>query len=53
MNEEDLKEALVNLMYDLHARNRLDTYVLNSISTNFHTDAYELCHANGITYDIE
>lgn len=53
MNEEELKEALVNLMYDLHTKDRLDNYVLNSISSNFHTNAYELCDTNGITYDIE
>ena len=53
MDEEQLKEALIELLYDLHSVDKLNAYVLNSISKNFNIDAYDLCDCNGITYDLE
>jgi len=53
MTEEQLKYAIVELLFDLHARNILDIYVLDSISRNFKVDAIELCESNGITYEIK
>jgi hypothetical protein len=48
-----MNEAIVGLLFDLHAYNVLDLYVINSISKNFGVDAEELCEANGITYNME
>jgi hypothetical protein len=48
-----MEEAIIGLLFDLHAFNMLNINIINSISKNFGVDAEELCEANGITYDIE
>ena len=53
MNKEQLKHAIINLLYDLHSFNKLDTFVLNSINESFKIDAFELCELEGITYNLE
>lgn len=53
MNDEELKIAIVDLLYDLHTMNLLNSYVLKSISLRFKIDAYELCDENGITYFVD
>ena len=53
MNEEELKYAIVELLYDLHSRNLLTEYIVNSISLRFKIDAEKLCEINGITYSLE
>jgi hypothetical protein len=52
MTEEEIKVAVVELLYDLHAMNKLDAHLVNNISRNFKVDAVELCEANGITYNL-
>jgi len=53
MTEEQVRYAIVELLFDLHARNVLDIFVLDSISRNFKVDAMKLCDDYGITYNIE
>ena len=53
MTEEELKYAIIDLLYDLHAKNLLTEYVVNSISLRFKVDADKLCETNGITYSID
>jgi hypothetical protein len=53
MNEEQLRAAVIELLYDLHSITELNEYILNSITRNFKIDAYELCEQYGITYNIE
>jgi len=53
MTEEEIKNAIVELLYDLHTRNLLNEYIVNSISINFKIDAEQLCSINGITYNLE
>jgi hypothetical protein len=53
MNEEELKKAVTDLLFDLHSMDKLSIQVINSISRHFKVDAYEICEANGITYFIE
>lgn len=50
MTEDQIKTAVVELLFDLHARNVLDLYIIDSISRNFNVDAVELCDQNGITF---
>jgi len=53
MNTEELIDAVTGLLYDLHALNKLDIRVINSISHNFRIDAVELCELEGITYNVD
>jgi hypothetical protein len=53
MNEAQIKEAVIELLYTLQERNFLDLYVLDTISRLFSIDTLELCEANGITYNEE
>ena len=50
MNEEQIKEAVIQLLYDLYNFNKLNCNVLDSISKHFNVNAYDLCEDNGITY---
>lgn len=53
MNKEEIKVAIIELLYDLHSKNLLNEYIIDSISRNFKVDASEICIENGITYYIE
>jgi len=53
MTKEQIKQAIVEILFDLHSFNKLDARVLNSIGKNFDIDIYEMCEDNGITYNIE
>ena len=53
MEPEEIKEAVISLLYDLHLSGKLDLYVINSISNSFSINAEELCEDNGITYNIQ
>lgn len=53
MTEEQLKWAVTELLFDLHAVNKLNEYVINCISLHFKVDAKDICEINGITYFIE
>jgi len=53
MTEEELRYAIIDLLYDLHSKNLLTEYVVNSISIRFKIDANKLCETNGITYSID
>jgi hypothetical protein len=53
MEKDELKNAIVNLLYDLHSKNLLNLYIINSISQNFQIDAIDLCDNAGITYFID
>lgn len=51
--EEKIKNAVINLLYDLHSFNKLDIHIVDAISRNFSMDAVELCDLHGITYNLE
>jgi|WetSurSiteA1Bulk_404760.scaffolds.fasta_scaffold26172_2 hypothetical protein len=53
MNEDEIRTAVVELLFDLHAFNKLDRFVIDSISVHFKVNAEELCDEYGITYKIE
>lgn len=53
MTKDEIRAAVVELLYDLHTYTKLNEYILNSITRNFKVNAYELCDEYGITYDIE
>jgi hypothetical protein len=51
---KDLQITLAtNLLYSLHAFNKLDNIVVNIISEAFNVDAKEICKKQGITYFIK
>jgi len=53
MSPEEIKNAVINLLYDLHSFNRLDIHIVEAISRNFNIDAIELCEIQGITYNLD
>lgn len=53
MNKNELNLAVVGLMSDLHAYNKLDKDMVYLIRINFGVDAEELCKEYGITYDVD
>jgi len=53
MKDEELKTAIVELLLDLHAFNKLDRFVIDSISVHFKVNAEEICEEYGITYNVE
>jgi hypothetical protein len=52
MEKEELKQNVINLLYDLHAFNLLNDRMVKLIGINLEVDAEELCRQEGITYDI-
>ena len=52
MSEQELNSAIIEFLYDLHARNVLNLYIINSISRNFKVNALEICENEGITFII-
>jgi hypothetical protein len=52
MNNEELKKAIVDLLYDLHEGDHLNLWILDRISKIFSIDAVALCEENGITYNL-
>ena len=53
MTENEIKAAVVELLFDLHSFNKLDRFIVDSISRNFKINAEELCDEYGITYNME
>jgi hypothetical protein len=52
MNKEELKQTVVNLMYDLHAFQLLNERIVRLLGIHFELDAFALCREHGITYNI-
>lgn len=52
MSKEELKQTVVNLMYDLHTFQLLNDRIVKLIGIHFDLDAFALCREEGITYDI-
>ena len=52
MDYEELKQCVIDLLYDLHAFNLLNDRIVEAISYRLGIDAEELCRQEGITYDI-
>ena len=53
MDKEELKQTVINLLYDLHAFQMLNNRIVKLIGIHFDLDAFGLCRENGITYDIK
>lgn len=53
MEENKLKEMVVDLLFSLDNANRLDFKVVNCITESLKIDAFELCESNGISYIYE
>lgn len=57
MNPDDfdkyIKMPIIEVLFDLHDRNMLNSHVVRSFSKHFEIDAEELCEEHGITYNLE
>ena len=52
MSEEELKQTVINLMYDLHAFQLLNDRIVRLLGIHFELDAFALCREEGITYNV-
>jgi len=52
MDKEELKQTVINLLYDLHAFQVFNDRIVKIIEIHFELDTFELCKQEGITYNI-
>lgn len=51
-SEKEVDKAIIHLLKDLHAFNKLDAITVNLISHTFKVNATQMCKDNGIVYNI-